>query len=396
MIHSVRVEHFKSLVNLNIDLGRVNVFIGANGSGKSNLLESIGVLGAAAFGRVDDETLTRRGVRPGVPDLYKTAFPMTTTTRRSQISFQAATTDGAEYRVTLWNQMKDPNSAWRYMTESLEQPGKIVTRRKPGGAGKHNEEQGLAALESIQLKPSDEAWQLLKFLREYSIYCPNTPTLRGMNLDSQSREPVGLAGGRLPEAVNELLSFAKKEEAIAQNILEGSELVDWAKSFKTRSSTDVPLSPSAARSRSVIEFTDRFMKTSRNRLSGYDASEGALYVLFNMVLALHPKSPSFLSIDNIDQALNPILVKKMMTLICKWLLMPQSQKQWLITAHNPAVLDGLPLKNRNVKLFSVARDNNGYTVVRQIDLSDLEKHSKNGMTVSRMWMSGLLGAVPNV
>ena len=51
MIRTLRVESFKSLVKLELELGRVNVFIGANGSGKSNLLEAVGILGAAAFGR---------------------------------------------------------------------------------------------------------------------------------------------------------------------------------------------------------------------------------------------------------------------------------------------------------------------------------------------------------
>ncbi len=51
MLNRIKVEAFKSLENVEIDLGRVNVFIGANGSGKSNLLEAIGVLGAAANGQ---------------------------------------------------------------------------------------------------------------------------------------------------------------------------------------------------------------------------------------------------------------------------------------------------------------------------------------------------------
>ncbi len=33
MIKKIRVESFKSLVNLELELGRVNVLIGANGSG---------------------------------------------------------------------------------------------------------------------------------------------------------------------------------------------------------------------------------------------------------------------------------------------------------------------------------------------------------------------------
>ena len=47
MLNTIKVEAFKSLEKVEINLGRVNVFIGANGSGKSNLLEAIGVLSAA-------------------------------------------------------------------------------------------------------------------------------------------------------------------------------------------------------------------------------------------------------------------------------------------------------------------------------------------------------------
>lgn len=65
MIRTLRIKGFKSIHSEEIDLGRVNCFIGANGVGKSNLLEALGVLGAAANPVVDDESLLRRGVRTG-------------------------------------------------------------------------------------------------------------------------------------------------------------------------------------------------------------------------------------------------------------------------------------------------------------------------------------------
>ena len=41
MIRHLRIERFKSLVKLELELGRINLFVGANGSGKSNLLEAV-------------------------------------------------------------------------------------------------------------------------------------------------------------------------------------------------------------------------------------------------------------------------------------------------------------------------------------------------------------------
>lgn len=46
LIRNLTVHGFKSIMQEQpIELGRVNCFIGANGVGKSNLLEALGVLG---------------------------------------------------------------------------------------------------------------------------------------------------------------------------------------------------------------------------------------------------------------------------------------------------------------------------------------------------------------
>lgn len=393
MLRTIRVERFKSLVKLELELGRINVFIGANGSGKSNLLEAVGVLSAAAFGRVDDETLLRRGVRPGTPQLYRSAFPLSATSSRApMLSVGAMSKTGARYDVGLWK----PDPAWRFMTENLAEPdgSQIVTR---GTRTKMNQEQGLAALQTVSLQPGDPALALIDELRAYSIYCPNTPSLRGLVQDLQTREPVGLAGGRLPESVQEVLLASKKSEAIAELMDEARELVDWASDFSAVPTLGVPLSPSAARTPFVIRFTDRFMKRGANRLTGYDASEGALYILYCAVLALHPKAPKCLAIDNIDQALNPRLAQKLMSSLCSWTLAINGDRQWLLTAHNPAVLDGLPLTDSEVRLFVVDRNNSGHTEVRRIDLEQASKaRPSEEWTLSRMWMNGLLGGVPNV
>ena len=123
MITSISIERFKSLVDETIELGRVNLFVGANGSGKSNILEAVGVLGAAASGRVDDETLIWRGVRPGVPKLYKSAFKLTNV---PHIHLSARTERATEYDVTLWNPPRDPSPAWNFKTEKWFNPHRMT------------------------------------------------------------------------------------------------------------------------------------------------------------------------------------------------------------------------------------------------------------------------------
>lgn len=60
MIKEVRIKNYKSVKKLKLELGRVNVFIGANGCGKSNILEAIAFGAAAAADKLDNEFLSSR------------------------------------------------------------------------------------------------------------------------------------------------------------------------------------------------------------------------------------------------------------------------------------------------------------------------------------------------
>lgn len=107
---TLNIRDFKSLKNVSVDLGQVNVFVGANGAGKSCLLEAIGILGACAAGAVDDQALLRRGVRPGVPELYKSSFHGEKS--RPKISLRATSTEGVDYHAYITNPAKRPAPYW--------------------------------------------------------------------------------------------------------------------------------------------------------------------------------------------------------------------------------------------------------------------------------------------
>src|SRR5258708_31817554 len=77
MIRQVRVNNFKSIPELTLDLGRVTVLIGANGSGKSNILEAIAFASAAAQNKLDNEFLTPRGIRVTETCFMRSAFEET-------------------------------------------------------------------------------------------------------------------------------------------------------------------------------------------------------------------------------------------------------------------------------------------------------------------------------
>jgi predicted ATPase len=394
MLNQIKVEAFKSLEKVAIDLGRVNIFIGANGSGKSNLLEAIGVLGAAANGRVDDEALWRRGVRLGLPVLYKSSFKGSR--QPKEIRFTASKV-GASFSVGLFNPLDKPEPAWRFKTEKLTEGGKKIVGRSPNSNPRLDPTSGYTALKAVELPEESLAGRLLKELRQFVIFAPDTATLRGLDTDPQSREPVGLSGGRLAEAVNDvfrgipLLHHDRNVRELYESVL---ELIDWADVLAATSPDSVPVSKNIPQPTRILRFRDRFMADGRNYLSGYDASEGALYVLFMTVLVHHRESPPVLAVDNFDHALNPRLAKALTRKVCDWMAARQD-RQLLLTSHNPLVLDGLPLRNDAVRLFTVERSNRGKTVVRRVEVSEeLLSMADKGIPLSQQWVMGTFGGVP--
>ena len=387
MINKIKIRSFKSLDEQEVDLGLVNVFIGANGSGKSNFLEAVGVLSAAVAGKVDDLALLRSGVRPGLPALYKTSFK--NVPQPNEIRFTAET-ELASYSVSLNNPLRNPQPAWRYKSELLVENGKKIVGRSPNLKIKLDPSLGYTALKAIEFLEGSPAEDLFDRLRDYAIFTPDTPTLRALKADNYPREPVGLNGGNLSAAVKDLFTDPESRELFDEVI----ELIGWAAGIGTSHSSAVQQSKSVSLVGQILRFKDRYMDDKRNWLSGYEASEGALYVLLMTVLTHHLGAPRLLAVDNFDHALNPRLAKALTRKICQWSI-ANNDRQLLLTSHNPLVLDGLPLKDDRVRLFTVERSGRGKTIITRVEVSDrLLEEAEKGVPLSQQWVTGTFGGMP--
>jgi energy-coupling factor transporter ATP-binding protein EcfA2 len=399
MIRKIRIQGFKSIVDTEIELGQVNVFIGPNGVGKTNLLEAIGVLGAAVEGAVDDASLSRRGVRWGLPALYKVSLQ--DIRFRRVITLEAVGGDGPQgvlYRVGLDNPIEKPRPSWQYTTENLQVGGTHVLGRGPGGmrfgqgapSEKPRPEQGYVRMAYLYLP--EEGVEVLEALRSFVIFTPLTPMLRGIQPDPMPLSPLGLSGGGFTELLESLLNSPQGEKVVRHL----QEMVDWVEKVEVLPPTKARIPPALPTTRRVIVFTARRMRRGRNQITAYDASEGVLYVLFTLALALHPNLPPFLAVDNFGYGMHPWLVRKLTSTFCKLLLEESPRRQVLLTTHDPMVLDGLPLFDPGVRLFAVERDSKGATTVRPIAVTEEARKLKeeHGLVLSDLWLQGWLGAVP--
>src|SRR5260370_33376337 len=102
MIRQVRVENYKSIPDLALDLGRVTVLIGANGSGKSNILEAIALASAAAQNKLDNEFLISRGIRVTETRFMRSAFTEPPTVQRLHPSADNIKISVLQDKVTIF------------------------------------------------------------------------------------------------------------------------------------------------------------------------------------------------------------------------------------------------------------------------------------------------------
>lgn len=394
MINNVGIRCFKSLYSLDMELGNINLLIGPNGCGKTNILEAIGVISSASYGVIDDESLLRRGVRPGVPRLYKTSNGTHSISPHISFSLDGY---GCEYKVSLLNPLENPRPRWDYKTESFKDSNGNLLYSRGVRTNQNPSAGGIPALLNTIRSASPEE-RFLQILREYAIYNPNTPMLRGHVSDVQTRMPVGLSGGGLADGIFDLLKQAKDNEEVQEALDEITGLFSWVQDIGSEVGVSSISSPSIPRQKRTVIFRDRYMQKKYNRLTASDASEGILYALFLAVLCLSEKAPGFFAIDNIDQTLNPRIVKRLMSILCDWFTDFLCEKQIIFTAHNPAILDGISIADDRIRLYAVDRDLDGLTVVKRVTITDdlLKMSRENNLPLSRLWVEGYIGGVPNV
>jgi len=398
MLTSITVRGFKSLEQVEVSLGSVNVFIGANGSGKSNLLEALGFVSAVAEGRLDDQALARRGVRTSAPALYRSSFAKTQPAAEIRIETRFDTSDcQLDYTLRLPMAIDERERPWPFTETRLLRDPDSQTVLYERDAGMPGTFAAPVLAEGTANQPIGDAISLrAEVLADYAVFAPNTPTLRGMEADIKQRVPVGLAGGQLAEAVQELLK-PKRGKFGDLDLDKLLELLDWVDEIAVVPPSRDLTSASVPTSRSIIRFTDRWMRHDRNQLSAYDASEGALYVLFALVLALHPNSPRLFAIENLDQNMHPRLARATVRLFCELILKAKPQRQALLTTHNPLVLDGLDLRDDRIRLFTVGRNAKGATRIDRVQVGpEMLKAIAGGLALSNLWIMGRLGGVPDL
>lgn len=401
ILKTLHIRAFKSILEQTVDLGQLNVFIGTNGAGKSNVLEALGILSSSAAGGITYGRMAERGVRLSAPAVFKSAFA---NIKRKKNFHLECEFDRLFYSINI-NSGDDSTQQhpFNYHAERIAR-GKKASEKIAGRSNSYTGVFGIRSFDKSSLKNhqsivpaaeslgafNDEELKLLDALKNYAIYAPSTPILRGVANDESKVSPLGLYGGGLVNALRDVTENKTAGKYLSNFFV----LLDWFYSIGIQAPSSELQSSHIHTGSHVISFKDNFMKRTFQDLYAYDVSEGALYVLFVLLLLYHPKAPRIFALDNVDNSLNPGLVINLISHLAEF-LENHPDRQLFITTHNPTALDAIDLFNTSHRLFVVKRGKRGDTVFNRIEPPEgftKEKWNEQygNAKLSEIWLSGVL------
>jgi AAA15 family ATPase/GTPase len=386
MLKEVRIENYKSIQKLKLELGRVTVLIGENGCGKSNILEAIALASAAANYKLDNEFLAARGIRVTEPRFMRAAFEKENLVKNIKIELRA--NNKQQFRCILQND-NAPYSQW--MTKNFWGNNENSTEnvfnlflQKYGG-----QDRLLSILKNTTELPEQDLSKLnhdidsfieIFHLHLFIVYSPENPALRTFEKEGQI-QPLGING----EGLFKLINFLSLDENPYKfnEIKKKLRLIDWFEDF------EVPQNLAAMQT--SIQITDRYLDTDLSYFDQRSSNEGFLFLLFYFTLFVSELTPKFFAIDNIDASLNPRLCRRLMQELVE--LAKKHDKQVIFTTHNPAILDGLDLDDDEQRLFVISRNQLGYTKARRI-LKPKPVEGQEPVKLSEAFLRGYIGGLP--
>lgn len=388
MIDSIKIQNFKSIVNLELPLGRFNVIIGPNGCGKSNILEAISMASAASQDKLDNEYLVNRDIRVSDAKFMVNAFE-----DNEEEESDIASSSGDVISI----QVKAPSSSFLCQLRYEESSKKwinyssifskslrdLLSLSLENDISKKNLVDDLTAkLAEVNISIDELKKSVEKLstsppeLTSFLTYRPSEHFLR--KTFESSLFPLGVHGEGLLKYLKEIAEEDKVD--LFDEINNGLSLLDWFDGF------NIP--DNLLTNEYRLTIGDRYLKDSLHFFDQRSTNEGFLFLLFYLTLFNSKDTPRFFAVDNIESALNP----KLMTRLTEYLVERTiaNDNQVIVTTHSPFVLDGLDLENDDIRLFVARRDIDGHTRIERVPY-----RADRTMKLSQLWMSGLIGGLPD-
>lgn len=402
MLKSLRLQNFKSFADESIDLDPLTILVGANASGKSNLLDAIRFLQGVALGMSLADVLRGRweggrqvwpGLRGGAADIVRRGASELTVSstwaiEEEEIEHEIACEPGEHPMLAHEKLISSAVSGYLFDTDAPALGGRTgrdagssinvaLKRTGKGNSPTQTHAASRSLLSQVKTDPpvSDEVARVRDCLTSAmrgAYFLDITPS-RMRDYAPKHMTELGLEG----ENVSALAWSMCREEA------DKADLVDWLTELCAPELVDIDFAKTDLGDVMLV-----LVETGGRRIPARSLSDGTLRFLGQLLALRTAPRGSLLLIEEIENGLHPtrahLLVEAMEAATA------ERDIQVIATTHSPLVLNALsPDALRRAVLVARPEDREG-TVMRHLaELPDFERVCER-RGVDRMLASGWL------
>jgi len=353
VIKKIRVKNFKSFKDLELNLGKVNILIGANASGKSNFVQIFRFLrdivkdGLENAISLQGEIKYLRNVNINISENLLIEIIIATKEIPYSV-FIEFTEDGYGYcRIVNNNHIVEykPNK---------NGPGKTIY---------FNIEETLALNNGLTIEKSDGSIDFKSI-----CICDFDPKLSKMAVPIFVKSDLEENGSNLVIFIKKILDDPEKKKMFMNLV---NYLLPYVKDIKVDKFTET-------------HFHIRIKETysDKHYLPAPLISDGTINAL-GLIVALYFQESPLVIIEEPDKGFHPSLISKVMDMMKE----ASRKKQIIVTTHNPVMVKHADPED----VFLVSRDKDGFSqICKPTDKEEVKVFLENEMVLADLYESNLL------
>ena len=367
MITRFRVQNYKALRDVTLDLTPVHVLIGPNDSGKTSLLQAIEILSSTS-----DHPL-REVIRP-TADRFWYQF---------EVSWEPSIGPLDQYQVTIHGDIHSNNGSPQCRDEKyLGTDGLSVEISHGFNTSLFEDNDHSRQRFSAQGMPPALLSQIRDQLSGVQFYRFSPESLKmPVVLDARRQGRMEVNGLGLPQLLDEIRNHRNRFDTLEQRFC---EVFSYVESIELIVQDAFASSPTDHRQVQKSEYAAgkgiQFRLKNGKKLLAGDASDGMFLVLAYLALLNLPSPPRLLLIEEPENGIHPARLKEIIRIL-KQLVSEQSHTQVLMTTHSPYVLhEFLP-----EEVTVCVREQNGEVKTRRLSDSKAVQEQMDFFSLGEIW-----------
>ncbi len=410
-IKRIRISNFKSFKDLELELGNLNVLIGANASGKSNFIQVFKFLRDIKINGLDNAISMQGGIEYmrniavgasknlSLEVAYHPSEVLGFTVKKDKKLIRL---DPIEVTYKLNMSFKRRGLGFEIPEERFSLVCKLFELEKQNGKTKEKEELGpgeiiiakaYGKLEKLELKKSNNipveeedvfssCWKerrpskelLIEFLHFPVIPIPHAsiydfdPKLPKRAIPITGKAELEEDGNNLAIALNNILKDRDRKRKFSNLI---KDLLPFVEGIDTEKFADKSL---------LFKLKESYF---RGPLPASLISDGTINITA-LIMALYFDKNPLTIIEEPERNIHPHLISKVIEMMKE----ASKDKQIVVTTHNPEVVRYAGLEN----ILLVSRDKKGFsTISRPADKEEVKTFLKNEIGIEELYVQDLLG-----